>query len=101
MDVTPSPQMYRAINSLIDAAFGGAPSPKDMSSSACERRVKRSHMSEILHGLVALSMREGVNRAIREAKERQTGPQDMEDRNAMSQAKDDAQAGKSRIVLPH
>jgi len=94
--------MYQAMNSLIDSSIGEAPHMMDQSAGANARRIKREAMMSILHSLVALSMREGVNRAVLEAREREgarDGALDMADRNAAAQAKDDATRGGKLITL--
>ena len=101
MDTTPSPKMFAAMEKLTDALCGGAPSRLEQSTAANAVRNKRAMCMDVLHNLVTLSMREGVNRAIREAHERVNGPRDMADKNAMSQAVEDAMAGRSRVLLPH
>lgn len=98
MDVTPSKLMFTAMSNLVDATVGGAPVAVDNSTGANERRIRRQWMFEILHQLVAISMREGVNRAIRDAKARLHGPEDGEDRNARAKAVDHAHAGTSIVT---
>lgn len=100
MDTTPNPKMLHAMNALVDALCGEEPHMLMAGPGATQVREKRAMAMTILHDLVRLSMREGVNRAIREARERRAGPQDAEDRAAIDQAKDDAQGGKSIIRLP-
>lgn len=99
MDVTPSPKMFQVMTVLVDSFAGPEPSKLLNGPEANRIREKRRLAYDILHGLVGLSMREGVNRAIVEARKRQAGilevPQDMEDRNAVARAKDEAVEGKT------
>lgn len=102
MDVTPTDKMFRAMQHMVDVLVGEEPNPLNRSAGANARRIKREGCMNLLHDLVAISMREGVNRAVREAHERVHGPQDGADRSAMDKAKDDAAGDKvSKIVLPH
>ncbi len=97
MDVTPSKRMFDAMNAVTDASVGEEPSRLEVGSGAEARRVKRRVMMDALHSLVAVAMREGVKRAIVEARARRDYVPDAEDRAAMAQAVDDAQ-GQRRIV---
>ena len=101
MDVTPGNKMFSAMAEFVDATIGAAPKAIDVSPAANNRRVRREHAFAFLHKLVGLSMREGVNRAILDAQAKREGPRDMEDKNAVAKAKDDAAAGSSIIQLPH
>ena len=100
MNVTPSPKMLHAMQKLVESTIGPAPSQFECSSAANDRRAKREMMMSVLHSLVALSMREGVNRAVIEARERLWGAQDSQDRGAISKAKEDAERGGALIQLP-
>ena len=101
MDVTPSPKMLKAMQLLVDATCGEAPSTLEHSPGARARRDKRLMAMGILHSLVALSMREGVNRAIIEAKVRRGEiVPDRQDRSAIAQARDDAHAGAGLVQMP-
>lgn len=90
MDVTPSDKMFEAMKTFNDAVNGEEPSLLDASRGAIARRSKRKLTMDFLHYMVGLSMREGVNRAIKEAKLRQSGLIDGADRSAISQAIEDA-----------
>lgn len=98
MNVTPSEQMFQVMTKMAEAFVGEAPSDLDHGEGARQRRAARSQFFELMHMYTGLCMREGVNRAIREAHERVHGPQDMQDRNAMAKAVDDATAG--RVLVP-
>lgn len=100
MDVTPTTKMFEAMQKLTDAAIGEAPSRLEVSDAANARRLRRQVMMDCLHSLVATAMREGVNRAVRDARARLYGPQDGADRSAMSQARDDAERGGKIIKMP-
>lgn len=63
MDVTPTKNMFAAMTRLADAFIGEEPEEKDKSSGAVKRRIARRKMMDVLHSLVALSMREGAARA--------------------------------------
>lgn len=103
MDVTPGPQLFHAMSKLVDALVGEAPSTLLVGTAANQIRAKRDMAFEVLHKIVAVSMREGVNRAILESKKRNAGildvPQDREDAGARAQAKDDAQAGATVVDI--
>ena len=103
MDTTPSPKMFDAMRKLTDAVCGEEPHPMLVGSGAAAIRHKRIIMMDVLHGLVAGAMREGVNRAVKEAQQRRAGirPVDAADRNAIAQAKHDAEAGVARTELKH
>lgn len=100
MDVTPSNKMFEAMSKFVDSMCGQEPSVLEVTQAAQERRAKRLMVFEFLHMLVAVSMREGVNRKVREIIDRGRGPRDMADRNAAAKAADDAAAGKTQIVMP-
>lgn len=101
MDTTPSPKMFTAMTKLVDSMCGEEPSKLLTGAGATAIRTKRAAAFDVLHLLVALCMREGVNRAIKEAQLRQAGilTLDGPDRSAVSRAIDDAQAGKNRVIL--
>jgi len=103
MDVTPSKQMFEAMAKLTDAVCGQEPSILDHGTQANFIRDKRAGMMECLHKLVALSMREGVTRKVKEVQAIQGGyvPTDREDRDAAARAIDDAHAGRTRTKLTH
>ena len=92
MDVTPNNLMFAAMSKLVDLSAGEDPQLMDQSQGALDRRVKRAMMFDLLHQLVGISMREGVNRAIMDARARLYGPRDAEDRSAQAKAADDARA---------
>lgn len=96
MDVTPGDKMYQAMKMLCDAVLGEEPHGLIIGPAAAELRAKRKLMMDVLHMLVAQAMREGVVREVKAARTRLAGarPRDMQDRNAVSKAKDDAVAGK-------
>lgn len=99
MDVTPNPKMFAAMQNMVDALVGEEPAMLDVSPGANIRRAKRRGTMTLLHDLVALSMREGVNRAVREAHERVHGPQDAADRSAIARAKEDAEADRPLVQI--
>lgn len=103
MDVTPGPRLFDAMAKLVDALCGEEPSKLMIGGEAARIRERRNMAFEVLHKIVGLSMREGVNRAIQEAKKRKAGilevPQDREDAGARSKAKDDAQAGATVVDI--
>lgn len=104
MNVTPTPLMFQAMSKLVDASIGEAPNDLDGSPGARDRRFRRTTMFGLLHQLVAVAMREGVNRAVREAQAQARGPEDGEDRNAQAKAMDHAHAGiqiVSDLGSPH
>lgn len=102
MDVTPNPKMFQAMSGITDLACGEEPSLLDNSPAAANRRQKRMVVMGILHSLVALSMREGVNRKVTELQHQRQPFQDSQDKDAIARAHDDAQAsevaGGSQIV---
>jgi hypothetical protein len=100
MDVTPSPKMFQAMKMLVDVMCGEEPNLLDQSKGAIAIRNKRVMAFDLLHRFVALSMREGVNRAVIEAQQRRAGPRDMADRNAEAQAVEDAMAGRTMVNIP-
>lgn len=100
MDTTPSRKMFDAMQKFTDAMCGDEPSKLDHGSAARAVRAKRSACMDFLHGFHSLAMREGVNRAVRDAQARRDGPRDMQDRNAIAKAVDDAVSGARQIVLP-
>jgi hypothetical protein len=95
--------MYEVMNKLVDSVLGEEPSVLLAGPGAREARMKRVMMMDVLHALVGLSMREGVNRAIIEARARRDGytPRDAEDLSARDQARDDAIAGRTRTRVRH
>lgn len=103
MDVSPNQKMFQVMTILVDSLCGTEPSKLMISPEATRIRDKRAMAYDILHRLVGLSMREGVNRAILEARKHQAGilavPQDMEDRNAVARAKDEAEAGANLSTI--
>lgn len=103
MDVTPGHNMFIAMSRFVDSAIGEAPSPLAIGPMARKIREQRAAAFEFLHKLVAIAMREGVNRAVIEARKRQAGilevPQDKEDANARAKATDDAHASKELAVI--
>jgi hypothetical protein len=103
MDVTPTPKMLQAMKNLVDATCGDEPSPLLVGPGVSNVRVKRAMMMDVLHSLVALSMREGVNRMVKEVQARREGFgfTDAEDRSAIDQATDDAHAGRTRVRVRH
>ena len=100
MDVTPSDKMFAAMNKMGEALIGEKPSELDHSRGARERRRKWRVYMDVMHQFVGICMREGVNRAIREAQGRKAGIIDGQDRSAVAKAKDDAVAGASIIQMP-
>lgn len=66
MDVTPTPKMFEVMSKMTDAFVGEAPHPKDVGPGAIKRRQNRMMMMDVLHNLIALAMREGGSRALRE-----------------------------------
>lgn len=100
MDVTPSPKMYAAMQMLTDALCGDEPSKLLVGPGAQAVRAKRELCMTTLHKLVALSMREGVNRAVKEARDRRDMILDREDRRAAAQARDDAQRDTNLVRNP-
>lgn len=102
MDVTPGPKMFAAMKAFVDATAGEEPAKQDVSSAATKIRNKRVLSFDFLYQLVATSMREGVNRAVIEARQRQAGiaPVSGPERDAEAKGKDDAQAGASQIIIP-
>lgn len=101
MDVTPSPKMFEAMKQLVDATCGEEPSPLLVGPGASAIRIKRTFVYEALHRLVAIAMREGVNRKVLEIqaqREAQTKIPvfDKEDAEAVAKAKSDAEAGVSK-----
>jgi hypothetical protein len=100
MDVTPTDHMFHAMQRLVDAACGEEPHPMLLGAQADLTRVRRRLMMDALHRLIAVAMREGVNRAIRDAQARKDGFRDEQDRSAAAKARDDAQAGSSIVTFP-
>lgn len=112
MDVTPGPKMFEAMSRFVDSVIGEKPNPMLIGPEANKIRAAREEAFNFLHKLVGLAMREGVNRAVIEARKHRAGilakPQDDEDASARALAKDDAEAGKSvtdlrgaRPLKPH
>lgn len=100
MDVTPNKKMLIAMMKMCDASIGEEPSELDVSAVANGRRVKRRHMMDLLHQMVALSMREGVRRKVEEILRLRAGAiQDKEDRNAVARAIEDAMAGNAQVLI--
>lgn len=62
MDVTPTPQMFQAMSAFVDATAGEEPGKLETTPAAEKRRSARRSAFDVLHGLVRLSMREGVRR---------------------------------------
>lgn len=105
MDVTPNNKMFHSMKTFVDGLVGPEPEKLNVTPDATRTRHKRVLAFDFLHQLVAVSMREGVNRAILEAKKRRDdayrfGPKDKEDRDAAAKAVDDAHSGASIIRLP-
>lgn len=98
MDVTPTPKMLEAMRKFTDGAFGDEPSPLEVSQGANTRRLRRQASMDWLHQFAGLCMREGVNRAVRDARAAREGARfDSEDRSAAAKARDDAQAGAMMV----
>jgi len=87
--------MFAAMRRIVDAVLYPIPGSGQL---ARQRREQRNEMFDLLHRLVGLAMREGVNRAIREAQAAKRGPEDAEDRNAMAKAVEHAHAGTSIVT---
>lgn len=103
MNVTPTPQMFEAMSKFVEALCGPEPSKIEQGPGADRVRARRRFAFDVLHSLVGLSMKEGVKRAVEEARVRRDGykPIDVEDRSAAAKARDDAAEGKPLIQLPH
>jgi len=97
MDTTPTPKMFEAMKKFTDAMAGDAPSPLEVSVGANVRRQRRAASMDFLHMFASLCMREGVNRAIRDARQQREYKPDAADRSAMAKAVDDAQAGRAMV----
>lgn len=99
MDVTPTNKMLTAMRSFVDSTVGAEPSVLEVSAGAIARRMQRRVAMDWLHQFAALSMREGVNRAIKDARARREGHRpDAEDRSAMDKARDDAASDNGMMV---
>lgn len=98
MDVTPSPKMFHAMSQLTDAACGEEPERLLIGPGARAIREKRAMMMEVLHKLVAVAMREGVNRKVMEIKGERAGRViDKEDFEATVRAARDAEEGRLMV----
>jgi hypothetical protein len=62
MDVTPGTKMFEAMSAFVDATVGENPGPHETTAAAEKRRDARRKVFDFLHGLVRLSMREGIRR---------------------------------------
>ncbi len=66
MNVTPSDRMFKVMATFVDSVVGEAPLAVETTPAAENRRQARRIAFDFLHGLVRLSMREGVARYLRE-----------------------------------
>lgn len=62
MNVTPPPGLYKVMAALVDKTCGEAPTDKETTPAADERREVRRAMFDVLHNMVRLSMRVGAQR---------------------------------------
>lgn len=104
MDVTPPDKLFQAMSKFVDALCGPNPSTLEVSRAAQETRMKRAMAFDILHGIVAFSMRVGAQRKMHELVVKAQGghlkPADAQDRSAIDKAKDDAEAGRDKVQMP-
>lgn len=66
MNVTPTDAQYSAISSMCDAFVGEQPLAVEVSRAANARREMRNVFMDLMHKMVAMSMREGARRAFEE-----------------------------------
>jgi len=99
MDVTPPKKMFDSMVAFCEATLGPMPSPLEIGSAAQRKRERHREGMNYLHALVGMAMKVGVDRAMQAAQAIELGPQDADDRRAIQQAKDDAEAGATRTHL--
>jgi hypothetical protein len=66
MNVTPTPAMFKAMSILVTKLAGEEPGKLEKTPAAERRREARREAFDVLHQLVALSMRTGVARYLQE-----------------------------------